>query len=300
MIVGAHAVLHGLGPSMLAVLLGGIVVPGAIQANVATNPTDWLYAVIYLFGAALLPWSGRQLARRRADALRHQLRLTQEMEREAVLVLARAAEAKDQVTGDHVMRVGDIAAAVGVRAGLSRTDAEDLRFAGMLHDVGKLHLPDRLLIKAGPLTRAEWRLVKNHTIWGERILGDSEGFEMARRIARSHHENWDGSGYPDGLAADQIPLPARIVRLADVWDALRSDRPYKAAWPLARCLEEIERGAGSLFDPALAAELVALVNATLHADDERLVAAFSTLDPTAARTGRRKTMVPAPTGLLAL
>lgn len=263
MVICAHAVLHGLGPALVGVVLGGVLVPYVIQRGQPINLTDPVYAVIYLFGAALMTWSGRNLARRRADALRSQLALTQATEREAVLILARAAEAKDEVTGDHVARVGDLSAELGMRAGLSAAQAEDLRFAGMLHDVGKLHLPDRILGKSGRLTRAEWRLVQQHTIWGERILGSTEGFEMARRIARSHHENFDGSGYPDGLTGYDIPLAARIVRIVDVFDALRSRRPYKPAWDLDRCVAELELGAGKLFDPDLTREFLAIVSGEL-------------------------------------
>jgi len=257
LVVGAHAVVHGLGPAMVAALLGTFLVPFAIQAGQDINPTDPMYALIYLTGAALLPWTGGQLARRRELALSRQLKVTQETQREAVMILARASEAKDQVTGDHVARVGDLSAELGRRVGLAEADVEDLRFAGMLHDVGKLHLPDRVLLKRGRLTKAEWELVKQHTQWGERILGSSEGFELARRIARSHHENFDGTGYPDQLKGDQIPLVARIVRIADVFDALRHERPYKEAWSVARTLDEIRSGAGTLFDPELADELIA-------------------------------------------
>jgi putative two-component system response regulator len=176
------------------------------------------------------------------------------------MILARASEAKDQVTGDHVARVGDLSAELGRRVGMAEAEVEDLRFAGMLHDVGKLHVPDRLLLKRGRLTKSEWEQIKQHTEWGERILGSSEGFELARRIARSHHENFDGTGYPDRLKGEQIPLVARIVRIADVFDALRHERPYKEAWSLARTLDEIRNGAGTLFDPDLANELVAILD----------------------------------------
>lgn len=257
LVVCAHAVLHGLGPALLGVVLGGVLVPYVIQHGQMVNPTDPVYAVIYLFGAALMTWSGRNLARRRADALRAQLALTQATEREAVLILARAAEAKDQVTGDHVARVGDLSYELGMRAGLGPAEAEDLRFAAMLHDVGKLHLPDDILNKPGRLTREEWGLVQLHTVWGERILGSTDGFELARRVARSHHENFDGTGYPDGLRAGQIPLVARIVRLVDVYDALRSDRPYKPAWDLGRTVAELGAHAGEMFDPELAKIFIA-------------------------------------------
>jgi putative two-component system response regulator len=245
---------------MVAALLGTFLVPYAIQAGQDINPTDPIYALIYLTGAALLPWTGGQLARRRELAVSRQLKVTQATQREAVMILARASEAKDQVTGDHVARVGDLSAEIGKRVGLSELEVEDLRFAGMLHDVGKLHLPDRLLLKRGRLTKAEWEQVKLHTEWGERILGSTEGFELARRIARSHHENFDGTGYPDQLKGELIPLVARIVRVADVFDALRHERPYKEAWTLARTLDEIRNGCGTLFDPDLVRELEAVLH----------------------------------------
>lgn len=260
MVIGAHAILHGLGPALLGVLIGGVVVPFAIEAGQPINLTDPVYAVIYLFGAAMLPWSGRELARRRAAALRSQLVLTEATEREAVMILARAAEAKDEVTGDHVAHVGELSYELGVRAGLSTVEAENLRFAAMLHDVGKLHVPDSILKKPGRLTRDEWATVQLHTIWGERILGSTDGFQLARTVARSHHENFDGTGYPDGLRGTDIPFVARIVRLADVYDALRSERPYKPAWDLARALDELTEHAGEIFDPELARLFVAYLH----------------------------------------
>lgn len=262
LVVAAHAVVHGLRPSLVAAALGALLVPFVIQIGVQVNPSDPVYALIYLVGAALVPWTAERLAAYRAVALRDQLALTVATEREAVMILARAAEAKDQVTGDHVLRVGDISAQLARRAGLDEAIAEDIRFAGMLHDVGKLHVPDRLLTKPGPLDEDEWAIIQRHTIWGERILGSSAGFELARRIARSHHENWDGSGYPDRLRGEDIPLAARMVRLADAFDAMRNPRPYKEAWPLERCLEAIARRAGSLFDPDLARELLAIYGVT--------------------------------------
>jgi hypothetical protein len=268
LVVAAHAVVHGLRPALLAAVLGALLVPFGIQAGQNVNLADSVYAFIYLAGAALVPWTAGQLARQRLVALRGQLARTVSTEREAVLALARAAEAKDQTTGDHVVRVGDVAGRLARRVGLSAAEAEDLQFAGMLHDVGKLHLPDRLLLEPGPLSAEDWEIVKQHTIWGERILSSGAGFELARRICRSHHENWDGSGYPDGLRGEAIPLAARIVRLADVLDALRTVRPYKEAWELPRCLDELRNGAGRLFDPELTRELLAIFDGSDDAPAE--------------------------------
>ncbi len=260
LVVAAYGVVHGIGPALAGALVGALLMPLVAQGGVPANPTDFVYAFIYLFGTGLVPWTAGRLARRRALALRAQLDDTVAAEREAVFVLARAAEAKDHVTGEHVKEVGDLAQLLALRIGYSAPAAADLRFAAMLHDVGKLHLPDSVLQKPGPLTPEEWELVKEHTVWGEKILGSTDGFELARRVARSHHENFDGSGYPDGLHGAGIPIEARIVRLVDVLDAMRQERPYKPAWPLDRCLEEIARGAGTQFDPELASELLRMVD----------------------------------------
>jgi len=129
----------------------------------------------------------------------------------------------------------------------------------MLHDVGKLHVPDRILLKPGPLSAREWQVMRLHPVWGAEILAQGDGFELARRIARWHHENVDGSGYPDGLRGESIPLEARIVRIADAFDAMTDARPYRAARPVESALEELDRCAGSQFDPELVALFIDLV-----------------------------------------
>jgi hypothetical protein len=259
MIVAAMAVFHGLAPALLSVAIGAVLMPGVVQASLATNITDYVYAAIYLFGAALLPWTAVRVANRRAMAVQDELRSTVQTRYEAVRILARAAEAKDEFTGDHVAQVGDLSRELAEAVGMDAAAVDGLGYAAMLHDVGKLHVPDRILLKPGPLDPEEWEIIRRHTTIGASIMGHSSGFELARTVARSHHENWDGSGYPDGLRALSIPLAARIVRLVDVFDALRSRRPYKPAWPFERCLEELVAGAGRQFDPDLAPTFVALL-----------------------------------------
>jgi putative two-component system response regulator len=137
--------------------------------------------------------------------------------------------------------------------GLSIVEADLLRHASALHDVGKVGIPDQILLKPARLDPAEWAKMKTHTTIGASILSGSKSalVQMAEEIARSHHERWDGSGYPEGLKGDDIPLPARICAVCDVFDALLSPRPYKEAWPLANVIRELATLRGTHLDPAL-------------------------------------------------
>jgi putative two-component system response regulator len=202
------------------------------------------------------------------DRLRHAMRTVQASaarvalrEREGMLALARGAEAKDSDTGDHVVRVQVLSERLALEAGLGARLAAGVGFAGLLHDVGKLHVADRILLKPGPLTDEEWATMRMHTIWGADILDAGDAYALARRIARWHHENIDGTGYPDGLRGAAIPLEARIVRIADAFDAMTHDRPYQVARSVERALEELRRGAGRQFDPGLVDLLVGLLDA---------------------------------------
>lgn len=167
--------------------------------------------------------------------------------------LARAAEASDEDTGSHILRVGAYAEAIARELGSSPEFAEEIGYAAQSHDVGKIHIPLEILRKPGQLSPEEWELMKQHTWYGAKILGDSPRLAIARDIALQHHEKWDGSGYPQGLKGDQIALSARIVALADIYDALRSPRPYKPPFSHAQAHQIILRGDGrvkpSHFDP---------------------------------------------------
>ncbi len=168
---------------------------------------------------------------------------------ETVYMLATASEAKDQDTGDHVRRVREATRVLAERMGVSPDEAERIGLAAVLHDVGKMHTPDHILKKPGPLTPDERLVMQQHTLAGERILRPSPYFGQASRIARSHHENFDGTGYPDRLAGADIPFEARLVHLVDVYDALTHPRVYKAAWGPAEAMAEIRGHRGSMFDP---------------------------------------------------
>jgi response regulator RpfG family c-di-GMP phosphodiesterase len=165
--------------------------------------------------------------------------------------LALAAEYRDDNTREHTERVAALAARIGQRLGLSDIAVSHIRHAAPLHDLGKIAIPDSILLKPGRLSSAEFEVVKTHAEAGARVLADadSELLEAAESIARSHHERWDGSGYPDALAGEQIPLVGRLVHVADVFDVLLHERPYKDALSVEDAAQEIIGGAGSQFDP---------------------------------------------------
>ena len=170
---------------------------------------------------------------------------------QTIEMLATACEAKDADTGEHIRRIRKLTTDLAIELGVPQAEAESLGLAAMLHDVGKLHIPDKILNKPGRLTDAERKLMQTHTTAGEHILAGTDYYQTARVIARSHHENFDGTGYPDNLAGQAIPLGARIVRVVDFYDAVTSQRVYKLPWAKEAALEAIEQGAGSLFDPAV-------------------------------------------------
>ena len=169
--------------------------------------------------------------------------------------LGRAAEYKDNETGLHVIRMSHFSQLLALAAGCSPAWAEDLLNAAPMHDVGKIGIPDAVLRKPGPLDAAEWDTMRRHPEIGAEIMGEhpSGVLQLAREIALAHHEKWDGSGYPRGLAGEAIPLSARIVAIADVFDALTTRRPYKEPWPVQEAMNHIAAQAGKHFDPALVA-----------------------------------------------
>lgn len=170
---------------------------------------------------------------------------------EIVRCLGKAAEYKDNETGAHVLRMSHYSRIVALALGLSDAHADLLLHAAPMHDIGKIGIPDSILCKPGRLTEQEWEIMRQHTVIGAQILGDHPSglLRLAATIALCHHEKWDGSGYPRGLAGEDIPLEARIVAIADVFDALTSVRPYKRAWSVDDAVELIRSESGGHFDP---------------------------------------------------
>jgi putative nucleotidyltransferase with HDIG domain len=186
-----------------------------------------------------------QALTRRRDAAASQEELLQR--------LLRAAGYRDDNTHEHTQRVAELAASLARELELPDRQVALVHRAAPLHDIGKIAIPDSILLKPGRLTEEEFEVVKTHAVLGARVLqnGDSDVIQMAEAIARHHHERWDGRGYPNGLAGDAIPLGARLVHVADVFDILVHERPYKESWTVEAAVAEIERGSGKDFDPAV-------------------------------------------------
>jgi hypothetical protein len=181
--------------------------------------------------------------------------------RQTLSMLATIVEARDTDAGLHLKHITHYSRALALALGASEEQAKEIAYAALIHDVGKAQVPDAILKKPGPLTPEERLEIQKHTIWGHELLADNQEFATAGEVARSHHERWDGSGYPDGLAGEAIPFAARIAAVADVYDALTSVRPYKQAWPAREAIEEIRRLSGSHFDPAVVAAFIRLHDA---------------------------------------
>lgn len=223
------------------------------------------------FGYVLKPFQAREILVQVASALRrrmleisyrdrelHLARVVREQTREiregreelAFRLLAASGQ-RDRETGAHLRRIGLCAAELGRLLGWEDGAVDTLQSAAPLHDIGKIGVPDAILQKPGALTEPEWVVMRSHTTMGAAILeGSTVPFiQMGARIAVAHHERWDGRGYPDGLQGERIPLPARILAVADVFDALHAERPYKAGMEIGRVREILEEGKGTHFDP---------------------------------------------------
>ncbi|WP_028578053.1 HD-GYP domain-containing protein [Desulfomicrobium escambiense] len=268
-------------PELPIVVLSGVgVVDDALQA-VRLGAWDFLTKPLHNFSIlehtlgkvmekARLLRENREYQTNLEELVRQRTAELERTRRQIMHRLSRAAEYKDNETGHHVIRVGEIAAVLAEALGLGDEQCANLRDCAPLHDIGKIGVPDEVLLKPGKLDPAEWKVMQQHCMFGCEILGpltstaeahascenwaakDPEGNELldlARMLALLHHERWDGTGYPFGLAGEAIPLEARIVAVVDTYDALASERPYKKAFPEEKCLEIIRESSGTHFDP---------------------------------------------------
>ncbi len=191
----------------------------------------------------------------RADWLARQVEVaTQQIvsrEHETLLRLAKAGEYRDEVTGNHVVRMAKYSREIAEALGLSEKECDEIEYAAPMHDIGKIGIQDKILLKPGKFEQHEWMTMQQHTIIGHSILSNSQSryIQTGSIIALNHHERFDGSGYPNGISGKDIPLVARIVAVADVYDALVSSRPYKRAWEIKDAQDYLHRHAGTQFDP---------------------------------------------------
>jgi HD-GYP domain-containing protein (c-di-GMP phosphodiesterase class II) len=240
----------GVAPALQARILVWV-----LAVDVALSPVGLLAAVLMdgepAAGLALLPLAALfgVFARERDERIRHALQLSGAY-RGTALVMADVLRADDAYTGGiHSQGVLALALDVGAQLALDSRRRRDLEFASLLHDIGKIHVPNEILNKPGKLTEEEWELVRRHPEDGQRMLERVGGvFSDVAPIVRAHHERIDGRGYPDGLTGEDIPLEARIISACDAYSAMTTDRPYRAAMPIEDAVEELLRGGGSQFD----------------------------------------------------
>jgi len=259
--------------AMCAVLLAvgyAVAAQIAFDAGVALSVAVPLLALLVGAVATIVAshWAEsreRRRAARENDVLEARVRERTAELRDAHLEmihrLAQAAESRDEDTGQHIERIGALCDRLARALELPEEEIEMLRVASAMHDVGKIGIPDRVLLKEGPLDKSEWETMKGHATIGAEILSDSSSslIQMAETIARTHHERWDGSGYPAGLKGEEIPLVGRICAVCDVFDALMSERPYKPAWQLPNAIAEIRRVGGSHLDARLVEVFLTLI-----------------------------------------
>ena len=238
------------------VIDGGLGTVGLAVAFAATDSPYGVLLAVPLVGLLSV------FARDRRVRIDHELEL-RDAYRGTAFLLGDVVEADDGYTGEHSRDVVALTLSVAEELGLSERERRDAEFAALLHDVGKLRIPKEIINKPGKLTPEEWELVKQHTIEGERLLHRVGGLlgEIGK-IVRSCHERHDGTGYPDGLVGDEIPLVARIVSACDAWNAMTTDRSYRKAMPVGEALAELQRGSGTQFDPGVVEALVSVVERT--------------------------------------
>jgi putative nucleotidyltransferase with HDIG domain len=191
------------------------------------------------------------VVRERTQELEESYQKLKAASRQALFGLAEAIEAKDPYTNGHCGRVAAYSLLLAQECGYPSVELETLEFGAFLHDIGKIGIRDSVLLKPGPLDEEEWRHMRSHPAKGAEIAAQIEMLKPMMPAVRNHHERWDGSGYPDGMKGEDIPLPARIVAIGDAYDAMATDRPYKRALPLEECEALLRKNAGTMYDPAL-------------------------------------------------
>jgi response regulator RpfG family c-di-GMP phosphodiesterase len=265
-----------IGPTALAAVAVGVAYAAGVQiafdsGTVVTAVSPMLALLASAVGTIVVSHLAETLERRRVarsnelleQAVRERTAELRDTQLEVIRRLGAAVESRDHETGEHISRMSALCHELALAAGMDAREADLLGHASAMHDIGKMGIPDRILQKPAKLDADEWETMKTHTTIGAHILAGSRAplIQMAETIALTHHERWDGSGYPNGLAGEEIPLIGRIASICDVYDALISERPYKSAWPADEALAEIARVSGAQFDPELVAKFLELMGA---------------------------------------
>lgn len=230
---------------------------------------ELLHRVSNLLGSKLYRQGLERLNESLEEKVAERTKQLNETRLQVVRRLGRAAEYRDNETGLHIVRMSKISRLLGEAMGMDAYECDLLLNASPMHDIGKIGIPDQILLKPGKFEPHEWEIMKQHSQMGADILEgeDSDLLTMARDIALTHHEKWDGTGYPNGLKGDDIPLVGRICAIADVFDALTSERPYKKAWSVEDALKLLQENRGTHFDPALVDTFMANLDAILEIRD---------------------------------
>lgn len=201
------------------------------------------------------------LVHRDFSRIQHAARALEESYEATLQGWVKALDLRDRETEHHTQRVTELTVRLAERMGIPKENLEHIRRGALLHDIGKIGVPDAILLKPGALDEEEWTIMRQHPVHARNFLEQIEYLRPALDIPYAHHERWDGTGYPQGLKGEEIPLPARIFSVVDVWDALTSDRPYRAAWDHQKAMEHIRAGSGRHFDPAVVEAFAKLLRA---------------------------------------
>ncbi len=244
-----------------AAIFGGPLMPAEVSAGVVQPATDWVIRATFFVTIGSIVGALTQRLRNALEAERRQKerlnRIHETDKDETIAAFSEAIAQRDAYTGDHVDRITEHATAMARYLGLSPSEVDTVRHAAQLHDIGKLAVPTDILRKPGLLTRSEWRAIEEHPVIGSQILERVSFLSDAAALVYHHHERYDGTGYPDGLRGEDIPLGARIIAVADAFDAMTSDRPYRPALSHEQAVIELIENAGTQFDPEV-------VDALLH------------------------------------
>lgn len=234
----------GLATGLLAGITCGPLMPLHVDAGVAQEPAQWIVRMIFFVAIGMLTGGLTTSVRRQVTRL-------EELNNESIRAFVHAIDAKSPYTARHSERVAEFARSLGREIGLDENAVNRLHWAGLLHDIGKIAIPDEVLSKPGRLTAEEWELIRRHPLDSVRIVQGVKRFRPLLPAIRHHHERLDGRGYPDGIPGEKLSRDARILAIADAFEAMTSDRPYRPPLSEPEALEELRAGAGTQFDPDL-------------------------------------------------